>query len=229
MGLYRCPAVDICPKCIFGIMLNANVEHGHGSTLLYKEEEIVKEREMDSCSDSQSIIDVNGYPATKEKDELVVSIVQHGSPAHDAGLVEGDIINSVYGQKNGPKDPTLSLLFGIMRDSARFVVKVKRMESSFERGFREKQTEYVPVALVEERISGESTQRCHDDPGRLELHNDLEKDLVRPLDGDNDQNVLSAFTDDELLGNDIALAMAMAPQYLSDAEKTLDYLECTII
>jgi hypothetical protein len=229
MGLYRCPAVDICPKCIFGIMLNANVEHGHGSTLLYKEEEIVKEREMDSCSDSQSIIDVNGYPATKEKDELVVSIVQHGSPAHDAGLVEGDIINSVYGQKNGQKDPTLSLLFGIMRDSARFVVKVKRMESSFERGFREKHTEYVPVALVEERISGESTQRCHDDPGRLELHNDLEKDLVRPLDGDNDQNVLSAFTDDELLGNDIALAMAMAPQYLSDAEKTLDDLECKMI
>eukprot|EP00979_Chaetoceros_neogracilis_P001513 scaffold260_cov274-Chaetoceros_neogracile.AAC.3 len=135
-----------------------------------------------------------------------------------------------------------------MRDSARFVVKVKRMESSFERGFREKHTEYVPVALVEERISGESTQRCHDDPGRLELHNDLEKDLVRPLDGDNDQNVLSAknpgrlgmhndlekdlvrpldgdndqnvlsaFTDDDLLSNDIALAMAMVPQYLTDA------------
>jgi hypothetical protein len=78
------------------------------------------------------------------------------------------------------------------------------MESSFERGFREKQTEYVSVALVEERISGESTQRCHDDPGRLELHNDLEKDLVRPLDGDNDQIILSAFMDnDDLLDNDI--------------------------
>jgi hypothetical protein len=103
------------------IMPNANVEHGHGSTLVCKEEKNVKvkEEEMDSCSDSQSTIDVNGYPATKKKDELVVSIVQHGSPAHDAGLVEGDIIDSVYGQK----DPTLSLLFGIMRDSTRFVAR----------------------------------------------------------------------------------------------------------
>jgi len=197
------------------IMPNANVEHGHGSTSLCKEEENVKvkEEDMDSCSDSQSTIDVNGYPATKKKDELVVSIVQHGSPAHDAGLVEGDIIDSVYGQN----DPTLSLLFGIMRDSTRFVVKVKRMESSFERGFREKQTECVPAALVEERISGECVQSCDDDPGRLGIHNDLEKDLLRPLDGDNDQNVLSAVTDDDLLGNDIALAMVMAPQYLTDA------------
>eukprot|EP00979_Chaetoceros_neogracilis_P012791 scaffold3476_cov286-Chaetoceros_neogracile.AAC.10 len=46
---------------------------------------------------------------------------------------------------------------------------------------------------------------------------DLEKDLVRPLDGDNDQNVLSAFTDDDSLDNDIALAMASAQQYLTDA------------
>jgi hypothetical protein len=134
------------------IMPNANAEHGHGSTFLYTEEENAKEKEMDySCSDSQSTIDVDGYPAIKEKDELVVSIVQHGSPAHGAGLVEGDIFYSVYGQK----DPPLSLLFRIMRDSTGFVVKVKRMESSFERGFREKQTEYVSVALVEERISGE--------------------------------------------------------------------------
>jgi hypothetical protein len=44
------------------------------------------------------------------------------------------------------------------------------------------------------------------------MHNDLDKDLVRPLDGDNDQNVLSAFTDDDSLDNDIALAMASAPQ-----------------
>jgi len=194
------------------VMPNAYVEHGHGSTLLYKEEEIVKE--MDSCSDTQSNIAVNGYPATKEMDELVVSIVQHGSPAHYAGLVEGDIVDSVYGQK----DPTLSLLFGIMRDSTRFVVKVKRMESSFERGFREKETEYVPVAVVSERILGESFQRCDDGPGRLEVHNDLEKNLVRPLDGDNDQITLSAFMDnDDLLDNDIALAMASAPQSITDA------------
>eukprot|EP00979_Chaetoceros_neogracilis_P002446 scaffold425_cov155-Chaetoceros_neogracile.AAC.3 len=44
------------------------------------------------------------------------------------------------------------------------------------------------------------------------MHNDLEKDPVRPFDGDNDRNVLSAFTDDDLLENDIALAMASAPQ-----------------
>jgi len=169
---------------------------------------------MDSCSDSQSTIDVDGYPAIKEKDELVVSIVQHGSPAHGAGLVEGDIFYSVYGQK----DPPLSLLFRIMRDSTGFVVKVKRMESSFERGFREKQTEYVSVALVEERISGESVQRCDDGPGRLEVHNNPEEDLIRPLDGDNDESrVLSAFTDDDLLDKDIALAMARAPQSLTDA------------
>eukprot|EP00979_Chaetoceros_neogracilis_P015889 scaffold6641_cov270-Chaetoceros_neogracile.AAC.10 len=181
------------------IMPNANTEHGHGSTFLYTEEENAKEKEMDSCSDSQSTIDVDGYPAIKEKDELVVSIVQHGSPAHGAGLVEGDICYSVYGQK----DPPMSLLFRIMRDSTGFVVKVKRMESSFERGFREKQTEYVSVALVEERISG---------------HNNPEEDLVRPLDGDNDENhVLSAFTDDDLLDKDIALAMARAPQSLTDA------------
>jgi hypothetical protein len=49
------------------------------------------------------------------------------------------------------------------------------------------------------------------------VHNDLDKDLVRPLDGDNVQNVLSAFTDDDLLDNNIALAMTMAPQYLTDA------------
>jgi hypothetical protein len=104
-----------------------------------------------------------------------------------------------------------------MTDSTRFVVKVKRMESPFERGYREKQTEHVPVALAGERISGESAQRCDDGPGRLEMHNDLEMDLVRPLDGDNDQNVLSAFTDDDLLDNDIALAMIMAPQHLTDA------------
>jgi hypothetical protein len=156
------------------IMPNTNLEHGHESTLLYEEEEKVKAKKMDSCSDSQSTIVVNGYPATKEKDELVVSIVQHGFPAHDAGLVEGDIIDSVYGQK----DPTLSLLFGIMRDSTSFVVKVKRMEScSFERGFKEKETEYVPVALVEERISGESVRRCDDVPGRLEVYNNPEKDI----------------------------------------------------
>ena len=203
-------------KNIFSdIMPDANVEHGHGSTLLYKEDEKVKEKKIDCCSDCQSTIDVNGYPVTKEKDELVVSIVQHGSPAHDAGLVVGDIIDTVYGQK----DPTLSLLSGIMTDSTRFVVKVKRMESPFERGFREKQTEYVPVALAGERISGESFQRCDDGPGRLEMHNELDKDLVRPLDGDNDQNVLSAFTDDDLLDNDIALAMIMAPQHLTDANR----------
>jgi hypothetical protein len=196
------------------IMPDANVEHGHESTSLYEEEERVKATKMDSCSDSQSTIVVNGYPATKEKDELVVSIVRHGSPAHDAGLAVGDIVDSVYGQK----DPTLSLLFGIMRDSTSFVVKVKRMEScSFERGFREKHTEHVPVALVEERISGDSVWRCDDGPGRLEMHNNPEDDIVRPLDGDNDENVLSAFTDDDLLDNNIALAMAMAPQYLTDA------------
>jgi hypothetical protein len=44
------------------------------------------------------------------------------------------------------------------------------------------------------------------------MNNDLEKDPVRPFDGDNDRNVLSAFTDDDLLENDIALAMASAPQ-----------------
>jgi hypothetical protein len=49
------------------------------------------------------------------------------------------------------------------------------------------------------------------------MHNDLEKNLLRPLNGDNDQNVLSAVTDDDLLGNDIALAMVMAPQYLTGA------------
>jgi hypothetical protein len=43
------------------------------------------------------------------------------------------------------------------------------------------------------------------------VHNDLDKDLVRPLDGDK------AFTDDDLLDNNIALAMTMAPQYLTDA------------
>ena len=57
------------------IMPNTNLEHGHESTLLYEEEEKVKAKKMDSCSDSQSTIVVNGYPATKEKDELVVSIV----------------------------------------------------------------------------------------------------------------------------------------------------------
>ena len=76
---------------------NANVEHGHGSTLVYKEK--VKEKEMDSCSDSQSTIVVNGYPATKEKDELVVSIVQYGSPARDPGRVEGDIVDSVIDRR----------------------------------------------------------------------------------------------------------------------------------
>jgi hypothetical protein len=49
------------------------------------------------------------------------------------------------------------------------------------------------------------------------VFNDLEKHLVRPLDGDNDQNVLSAFTDDDSLDNNIALAMASAPQYLTYA------------
>ena len=203
---------------ISDIMPNVYVEHGHGSTFLYKEEEIVKEEKMDSCSDSQSTIVVNEFPATKEKDGqkkdgLVVSIVQHGSPAHDAGLTVGDIVDSVYGQK----DPTLSLLFGIMRDSTRFVVKVKRMESLFERCFREKETEYVPVAMVSERILGESVQRCDDGPGRLDVQNDLDKDLVWPLDGDNNQIVMSAFMDnDDLLDNDIALAMASAPQSITD-------------
>jgi len=112
----------------------------------------------------------------------------------------------------------LSLLFGIMRDNTRFLVKVERGKSSFKRSFKDKETEHVPVALAEERMSGESVQRCDDGPGRLEVHNNLEEDLIRPLDGDNDVNVLSAFTDDDLLGNNIALAMAMSPQqYLTDA------------
>jgi hypothetical protein len=81
------------------IMPNANVEHGHGSTLVYKEKVKEKEKEIDSCSDSQSTIVVNGYPATKEKDELVVSIVQHGSPARDPGRVEGDIFDSVMDRR----------------------------------------------------------------------------------------------------------------------------------
>jgi hypothetical protein len=94
---------------------------------------------------------------------------------------------------------------------------VKRMESSFERGFREKETEYMPVAVVQERISGESVRRCDDGPGQLQVHDDLEKDLVRPLDGDNDQIILSAFMDnDDLLDNDIAsLAMASAQQSIT--------------
>ena len=50
------------------------------------------------------------------------------------------------------------------------------------------------------------------------MHNNPEEDLVRPLDGDNDENhVLSAFTDDDLLDKDIALPMARAPQSLTDA------------
>jgi len=80
-------------------MPDANVEHGHESTSLYEEEERVKATKMDSCSDSQSTIVVNGYPATKEKDELVVSIVQHGSPARDPGRVEGDIFDSVMDRR----------------------------------------------------------------------------------------------------------------------------------
>ena len=105
-----------------------------------------------------------------------------------------------------------------MRDNTRFLVKVERGKSSFKRSFKDKETEHVPVALAEERMSGESVQRCDDGPGRLEVHNNLEEDLIQPLDGDNDVNVLSAFTDDDLLGNNIALAMAMSPQqYLTDA------------
>ena len=115
------------------------------------------------------------------------------------------------------KDPPLILLFGIMRDSTRCVVKVERMESPFERGFREKETEYAPIAMVQERISGESVRRCDDGPGQLEVQNDLDMDLVQPLDGDNDQIMLSAFMANDSLDNDIALAMVMAPQYLTDA------------
>jgi hypothetical protein len=51
------------------------------------------------------------------------------------------------------------------------------------------------------------------------VFNDLEKHLVRQLDGDNDQNVLSAFTIDDLLDNDIALVMASALQYLTYANE----------
>jgi hypothetical protein len=64
-------------------------------------------------------------------------------------------------------------------------------------------------------------QRCDDGSGRLEMHNDLEMDLVRPLDGDNDQNVSSAFTDDDLLGNNIALAMILLPLPMTRERKVL--------
>ena len=63
--------------------------------------------------------------------------------------------------------------------------------------------------------SGESVRRCDDGPGQLEVHNDLEN-LVRQLDGDNDQIILSAFMDnDDFLDKDIALAMASAPQSIT--------------
>jgi hypothetical protein len=106
-----------------------------------------------------------------------------------------------------------------MRDSTRCVVKVERMESPFERGFREKETEYAPIAMVQERISGESVRRCDDGPGQLEVQNDLDMDLVQPLDGDNDQIMLSAFMANDSLDNDIALAMASAPQSITDANR----------
>jgi len=93
---------------------------------------------------AQSTIIVNGYPATKQKDELLVSTVQPRSTADEAGLVKGDVIHSVYGMK----DPTLSLLFGIMRDSTKFLVKVERMESSLEREMREKQMDWSDVGVT---------------------------------------------------------------------------------
>lgn len=95
-----------------------------------------REEEMNNNNNNVngSSIIVNGHVALKEKDEIVVTYVIPNSPAYEAGMVQGDVIHAVYGMK----DPTLSLLFGIMRDSARFVLTVKRMESGFERSFREK-------------------------------------------------------------------------------------------
>ena len=106
-----------------------------------KQEEAEAKQSSESQSQSQSTIIVNGYPATKEKDELLVSMVQPRSTADVAGLVKGDAIHSVYGMK----DPTLSLLFGIMRDSTKFVVKVERMESHLEREMREKQMDCLDL------------------------------------------------------------------------------------
>jgi hypothetical protein len=92
-----------------------------------------KKEEIGNNVSGLSII-VNGQVALQEKDEIIVTHVIPNSPAHEAGMVEADVIHAVYGMK----DPTLSLLFGIMRDSSRFILTVKRMESSFDRSFRGK-------------------------------------------------------------------------------------------
>lgn len=96
---------------------------------------IVTETQEEPISNISGMsIVVNGQIALKEKDEIVVTHVFPNSPAYEAGIVQGDVVHAVYGMK----DPTLGLLFGIMRDSSRFVLTVKRMESSFDRSLRGK-------------------------------------------------------------------------------------------
>ena len=197
------------------IMPSANSERGHAAavpSLSFKKEEEEEGKYPSSDLKSQSTIVVNGCPATKEKDELIVSCIQHGSPAHEGGMMKGDIIDSVYGMK----DPTLSLLFGIMRDSARFVVKIKRMESSFERDFREEKIDdanCVPLASASTSASPEMCDQQFDDGnGRLEANRDLDlqKNLVQPSDGDG-QDLSGASRDEDSVGDDMVMAMvAMA-------------------
>lgn len=62
------------------------------------------------------VIMLNGIEALQIRDELVVSSVIRSSPAHSAGIRESDTIDALYGMKS----PSLSLLFGIMRDSNTF-------------------------------------------------------------------------------------------------------------
>lgn len=55
-------------------------------------------------------------------DRLVVSQIIPSSISDKAGLKVGDVIHTLYGIEH----PTLSLIFGIMRDSNRFMFKIER-------------------------------------------------------------------------------------------------------
>jgi hypothetical protein len=90
-----------------------------------------------------SKIIINGCEALKDKDELVISKLIRPSPAHSAGVQEDDIIHAVYGMK----DPNLSLLFGIMRDSMTFQLSIRRMETPYERTLRTNPDALAPVSV----------------------------------------------------------------------------------
>lgn len=78
---------------------------------------------------------IQSQQCEKLKDELVISKIIDDSDNEINGsedLMEGDVVHSIYGMQ----DPTLSLLFGIMRDSNSFQMTVKRMESDIERRYR---------------------------------------------------------------------------------------------